>query len=84
VAAKAVFPDHHAYTERDIRELLGLRAKHKSGGFVTTEKDAINLKDYLEHLQPITVIPLKMELVDGPQVLDTILGTIAERMLCEK
>src|SRR5882762_2230840 len=40
-AAEAVYRDHHAYTENDVRELLALKAKSEAEGFVTTEKDAI-------------------------------------------
>jgi tetraacyldisaccharide 4'-kinase len=79
VAAEAVYRDHHAYTERDIRDLLGLRNKSEAGGFVTTEKDAINLGRYLSALQPISVVPVKMELLDAANVVDTMLRMVAER-----
>ena len=45
--AEAVYRDHHLYTENDIRELLALKARCEAEGFVTTEKDAINLGGYL-------------------------------------
>ena len=61
-AAEAVYRDHHAYIETDIRELLGLERKSEAGGFVTTEKDAINLGGYFSALQPLAVVPVKMEL----------------------
>src|SRR6204780_10541 len=38
--AEAFFRDHHAYTEKDIRDLLELRQRSEAGGFVSTEKDA--------------------------------------------
>ena len=41
--AEAFYRDHHAYTEKDIRELLALKQRSEAGGFVTTEKDAVNL-----------------------------------------
>ena len=41
--AQAFFRDHHAYTERDIQDLLKLRQQSEAESFVTTEKDAINL-----------------------------------------
>src|SRR5438128_6894581 len=41
--AEAFYRDHHPYTQRDIQELLKLRQQSEAGGFVTTEKDAINL-----------------------------------------
>ena len=78
-AAEAVYRDHHAYTEADIRELLALRAKSEAGGFITTEKDAINLGAYFSALQPLAVIPVKMELVDAANAVDTMLRILDER-----
>jgi tetraacyldisaccharide 4'-kinase len=78
-AAEAIFRDHHAYTERDIRDLLELRNSSEGDGFVTTEKDAINLEGYLSALEPMAVVPVKMELVDAGSAVDTMLRTIAER-----
>jgi tetraacyldisaccharide 4'-kinase len=81
-AAEAVYRDHHAYTEPDIRELLALRDKSEAGGFVTTEKDAINLGGYFSTLQPLGVVPVKMELADAANALDTMLRIIDERTNC--
>jgi len=77
--AQALFRDHHAYTERDIQDLLKLRQQSEGGGFVTTEKDAINLNGYLHALQPLAVIPVKMELLDAANAVDTMLRMIGER-----
>jgi len=78
-AAEAVYRDHHAYTENDIRELLALKAQSEAHGFVTTEKDAINLGPYYSTLEPLAVVPVKMDLVDAANALDTMLRIIAER-----
>jgi tetraacyldisaccharide 4'-kinase len=77
--AEAFYRDHHAYGESDIRELTALKQRSEAGGFVTTEKDAINLGPYLSALQPLSVVPVRMELADAANALDTILRTIAER-----
>lgn len=77
--AEAFYRDHHAYSERDISDLLKLRQQSEAEGFVTTEKDAINLGAYLSALEPLAVVPVKMELVDAANVLDTMLRMIAER-----
>ena len=42
-AAEIKFRDHHAYDEDDIVSLVGTRIKQGADGFLTTEKDAINL-----------------------------------------
>ena len=46
LAAEAVYRDHHAYEEKDIQELLQVRQQSEADGFVTTEKDLINLGQY--------------------------------------
>jgi tetraacyldisaccharide 4'-kinase len=78
-AAEAVYRDHHPYTDKDIRELLQVKHTSQADGFVTTEKDAINLGQYLAALQPVSVIPVKMELLDAANAVDTMLNIIAGR-----
>jgi tetraacyldisaccharide 4'-kinase len=77
--AEAFYRDHHAYSEKDVRELLALKQRSEAGGFVTTEKDAVNLGGYLSALAPLTVVPVKMELSDAANALDTMLHKIEER-----
>jgi tetraacyldisaccharide 4'-kinase len=78
-AAQAFYRDHHAYSEKDIRELFELKQKSEAGGFVTTEKDAVNLGGYLSALEPLVVVPVKMELSDAANAVDTMLRKIEER-----
>jgi tetraacyldisaccharide 4'-kinase len=77
--AEAFFRDHHAYTETDVRDLLQLRQRSESGGFVTTEKDAVSLGGYMGALGPLAVVPVKMELADAANAVDTMLRVIEER-----
>lgn len=77
--AEAFFRDHHAYTEKDVRDLLQLRQRSEAGGFVTTEKDAVNLGRYFDALAPLAVVPVKMELADADNAVDTMLQVIEER-----
>jgi len=78
-AAQAFYRDHHAYNEKDVRELLELKQRSAAGGFVTTEKDAVNLGPYLSALAPLVVVPVRMELVDAANVVDTMLRKVEER-----
>jgi len=78
-AAEAIYRDHHAYGEKDIRELLALKAHSEADGFVTTEKDAINLGGFFSALEPISVVPVKMDLVDATNAVDTMLRILGER-----
>ena len=77
--AEAFYRDHHAYTEKDVGELLELKQRSEAGGFVTTEKDAVNLGGYLAALAPLGVMPVKMELADAANAIDTMLHKINER-----
>jgi|SRR5438477_5802955 len=78
-AAEAFYRDHHSYSEQDIRDLLNLRQRSEADGFVTTEKDAINLGEYLSALQPLAVVLVKMELRDAANAVDTLLAAISGR-----
>ncbi len=78
-AAEAVFPDHHAYQERDLRDLQQVAEQNQAGGFVCTEKDAVNLGGYLAALQPLAVVPVKMDLVNADRALDALLDTLVRR-----
>ena len=77
--AEAFYRDHHAYRDADVRELLALKQRSEAGGFVTTEKDAVNLGGYLSALAPLAVVPAKMELTDAANAVDTMLHKIDER-----
>ena len=78
-AAQAFYRDHHAYSEKDIRELLELKTRSEAGGFVTTEKDAVNLGPYLTALERLSVVRVRMELEDAANVVDTMLRAIEQR-----
>jgi tetraacyldisaccharide 4'-kinase len=73
------FPDHNAYDRKDIDVLLRAAAEHQANGFVTTEKDAINLGEFASSLRPLSVVPVVATLDDADAALDQILATIADR-----
>ena len=77
--AHAFYRDHHAYSEKDVQELIALKKSSEAGGFVTTEKDAINLGPYLSALEPLCVVPVRMKLADPAKAVDSILRKIEER-----
>jgi tetraacyldisaccharide 4'-kinase len=76
--AESFYRDHHRYTEHDIRDLLKLREHTRANGFVTTEKDAINLGRFRSALDPLAVVPVTLELLDSDNAVDTVLRTIHE------
>jgi len=79
-AAEIAFRDHHAYRRDDIDRLLKVRAKLGAGGFITTEKDIINLGLLRDTLTPLAVAVLQCSLVDPADILDAILNRIGDRM----
>ncbi len=79
LAAEASYRDHYAYSEKDIEELRWMRQQTEAAGFVTTEKDIINLGPLAEKLEPLAVVPVTMELLEAAAALDLILARIAER-----
>jgi len=73
-AAEIEFCDHHAYDRRDIERLLAMRGKLGADGFLTTEKDAVNLGPLQAQLDPLTVAALRLTLDDPSGVVDAILA----------
>ena len=75
-----IFPDHHAYSEGDIRLLLEHARQVEANGFVTTEKDAVKLtpilRDHLETLGPVVVARLCVELLHEQDALSQLVGMV--------
>ena len=74
------YPDHHQYTEKDLREIVFRADKHQSHSpvLLTTEKDAVKLKSlakqgFLGEI-PIFVLPMeaKFESEDRQMLLNCI------------
>jgi tetraacyldisaccharide 4'-kinase len=80
-AAQLSFGDHHAYGQGDVQRLLSARTKLNAGGFLTTEKDAVNLGPLQRALEPLAIAVLKLTLERPADVLDTILTRITEHSL---
>ena len=78
-AAEIEFRDHHAYDKGDIERLLAMRGKLGAGGFLTTEKDAVNLGSLRADLEPFAVVALSLTLNHPTDIVDAILARIAER-----
>lgn len=75
-AFEVAFRDHHFYSPRDIEQLVAARMKHDAGGFVTTEKDGVNLGPLRSQLNPLAIAALTVTLDNPADVVDTILSRI--------
>jgi tetraacyldisaccharide 4'-kinase len=73
-AAEVEFRDHHAYNRSDIARLLAMRGNLGAGGFLTTEKDAVNLGSLHAELKPFAVAALSLTLHNPADVVDAILA----------
>jgi len=78
-AAEISFRDHHVYDQNDTQALIRARRDLGGGGFLTTEKDAINLASKQNDLEPLAVAELKLILDHPAAVVDSILARISNR-----
>jgi tetraacyldisaccharide 4'-kinase len=76
VVAERAFRDHHAYASADIQELQKIRRESGAAGFVTTEKDEINLGALMEHLLPVSVAKLQISITRADELLKRITALI--------
>ena len=73
VVGEVAFRDHHAYTAADISYLDRKARQARALGFVTTEKDSINLGLLASRLQPLHIAHLRLELLEADSALTTLL-----------
>jgi tetraacyldisaccharide 4'-kinase len=78
-AAEIEFRDHHRYHRGDIVRLAAKRGELGAGGFLTTEKDAVNLGPLQAELNPLVIATLSLTLDRATDVVDAILARIAKR-----
>jgi tetraacyldisaccharide 4'-kinase len=78
-AAEIEFRDHHAYNKTDIDRLFAMRGKLGASGFLTTEKDAVNLGSLQDDLKPLAVATLTFALDHPADIVDAILARITKR-----
>jgi tetraacyldisaccharide 4'-kinase len=79
LAATKSFPDHHVYKKFDVRKLLELGRRCGAAGFITTEKDEINLGPLRAELSPLHVVPVQMKLLGAETAVDLLLEELARR-----
>lgn len=82
IAGSLTFGDHHRYVQRDIDRLLELKKQTGASGFVTTEKDAINLGTLSAQLQPLRTATLRIDLESHDSVMAELLKTLEQRSGC--
>ena len=73
------FPDHHRYTRKDVEQLRWALERNHADGFITSQKDLMNLGGLIHQLAPISIPILEVELLDAEQCVSYMLETIAAR-----
>ena len=56
------FPDHHAYTQRDLTKIKKTALRSLAPIILTTEKDGIKLIDFPDYLRDIYLLKIEMEI----------------------
>jgi len=79
IASALTFRDHHRYDQRDIERLLALKKQTGADGFITTEKDLINLGLLSSQLSPLLIAGLRIEIESAQQVVIEMIKTIEQR-----
>ncbi|HET9180732.1 MAG TPA: tetraacyldisaccharide 4'-kinase [Candidatus Angelobacter sp.] len=81
IPATVAFADHHRYLQSDIDRLMEAQAASGAAGFITTEKDEINLGSLAGALRPLQVARLRLAL-DSVAVAGTLIKTLEQRCGC--
>jgi tetraacyldisaccharide 4'-kinase len=80
VAAVRAWRDHHAYSERDMAELIELGRQHEAEAFLTTGKDMMRLPAELRHnlesAAPLRAAKLVVRLQDEGTAVDQLIGLL--------
>ncbi len=78
ITDKISFPDHHSYS---LHEILNLYEKANSAGaqLITTEKDAVKLKNYINKFN-IRIVKVSVQLDDQDAFLKLLENKIAENI----
>ena len=74
-AAEVEFRDHHRYDSGDVNRLLAMRAQYNAGGFLTTEKDAVNLGALQAELNPLAIAVLTLTFDQPMELANAILAS---------
>ena len=75
-AAEIIFRDHQRYGQTEIDRLLQAKANAMADGFITTEKDMLNLGTRSLELGTVAVAQVTMELLDADAALETMLTKV--------
>jgi tetraacyldisaccharide-1-P 4'-kinase len=79
VADTVAFSDHHRYQQRDIDRLVQRKARASAKGFITTDKDAINLGALISQLRTFETAGLELQIERPADVIAALLAALELR-----
>jgi len=74
-----IYRDHHPYSAANVKHLLRMRDRRKAGGFITTEKDAINLGPLLDQLGGVSIARVELTLDNANGFIELMRDTLQQR-----
>ena len=75
-AAEVMFRDHQKYGDAEMKRLLQAKSASMADGFITTEKDVLNLGTRISELGTVAVARVTMELLDADATLNMMLAKV--------
>ncbi len=78
LAGRAVFRDHHRYSQTDVERLQANAQREGATALVSTEKDAMNLRGLKLSGLPVYFCRMELEVQDGAKFLETIESIAAQ------
>jgi tetraacyldisaccharide 4'-kinase len=79
ITAENFFPDHHAYTQKDIDEVFQTARDTGADAIITTEKDAIRLERFNHSDIPVYVAQLEIQSEEEVRLKSLLLRALIRR-----
>ena len=79
IASQKAFIDHHSYSRNDIRELVDAAKTAGAEAIITTEKDAVKIKNLIEGDIPFYAAQLDVEPDDDIKLKSMVLRAVANK-----
>jgi tetraacyldisaccharide 4'-kinase len=79
VAARIAFPDHHSYTNADLKRVVGAAQKMGAAALITTEKDKIRLgklSSVLPEYLTLTIAGLRVEIEHEDEAIEWLVNRL--------
>jgi tetraacyldisaccharide 4'-kinase len=81
VGRKFIYPDHHNYSERDLKFIKRVILSDKINTIVTTHKDAVRLRQFTPILGDVKIfyLKIKLKIIENEKVLRARLLSLLSR-----